>query len=462
MKKYLILLAFGPIFAQAQPFARGLVMDDAAYEAAEKLQPELTRAYTILPAQASLKAWAPYPNSQGQYGTCTAWASAYAARSILEAQSQGWTDRSKITQEAYSPGFLYFYIKSSDDRSCGWGSFIQDAIEVMKTRGVPKYNDFNMSCVTSIPAATQTLAQQHKIQGGARLFDTGDAINFKVAAVKKALAEARPVIIGMTTPPSFDEAKEVWYPRQGDWCDNCGHAMCVIGYDDNKFGGAFEFQNSWGRNWGKEGYTWVRYADFGRYVNYGFVAYPKPVAQPVNASDFVGRADLQIVGSERVMIKKITSAEGTIPRYNLQQTMLTGSNYRLLLSNKQASHVYVFGGDDGNSISKLFPHQNNISSYLPYRQNEIAVPNEQFSFRAGAPVGKDYLVILFSREALDANALQQKFQTASGGFVQRANQVFRPYLGQTPNTAFAVDALSFRVNLEKDKAVAMILEIPRS
>jgi hypothetical protein len=461
MKKYLIWLALGPFLAQAQPFARGLVMDDAAYETAEKLQPELTRAYTILPAQASLKAWAPYPNSQGQYGTCTAWASAYAARSILEAQTQGWTDRAKITQEAYSPGFLYFYIKNGDDRSCGWGSFIQDAIEVMKTRGVPKYRDFNMSCVTSIPAATQTLAQQHKIQGGARLFDTGDAINFKVAAVKKALAEARPVIIGMTTPPSFDEAKEVWYPRQGDWCDNCGHAMCVIGYDDNKYGGAFEIQNSWGRNWGKEGYTWLRYNDFGRYVNYGFVAYPKVAVQPVNAADFVGRADLQIVGSEKVQIKKIPTAEGLIPRYQLQQTMLMGTNYRLLMSNKQASYVYVLGGDDSNTLSKLFPHQNNISAYLPYRQNEIAVPNEQFSFRAGAASGKDYLVLLFSREALDVNVLVQKFQTAGGSFVQRANQVFRPYLSAMPSSAFAADALSFRTNVEKDKAVVMILEVLR-
>ncbi len=462
MKKYLILLALAPFLAQAQPFARGLIMDDAAYEAAEKLQPELTRAYTILPTQASLKAWAPYPNSQGQYGTCTAWASAYAARSILEAQTQGWTDRAKITQEAYSPGFLYFYIKSNDDRSCGWGSFIQDAIEVMKTRGVPKYSDFNSSCVTSIPAATQALAQQHKTQGGARLFDTGDAINFKIAAVKKALSEARPVIIGMTTPPSFDDAKEVWYPRQGDWCDNCGHAMCVIGYDDNKYGGAFEIQNSWGRNWGKEGYTWLRYNDFGRYVNYGFVAYPKAAVQPVNAADFVGRADLQIVGSERVKIKKIPTAEGLIPRYQLQQKMLMGTNYRLLMSNKQASYVYVLGGDDSNTLSKLFPHQNNISAYLPYRQNEIAVPNEQFSFRAGAASGKDYLVLLFSREALDVNVLVQKFQTAGGSFVQRANQVFRPYLNAIPSSAFAADALSFRTNVEKDKVVVMLLEIPRS
>ena len=45
-----------------------------------------------------------------------------------------------------------------------------------------------------------------------------------------------------------------------------GHAMCVIGYDDRKFGGAFQIMNSWGPEWGKNGVGWVRYGDFKNYV----------------------------------------------------------------------------------------------------------------------------------------------------------------------------------------------------
>jgi hypothetical protein len=39
------------------------------------------------------------------------------------------------------------------------------------------------------------------------------------------------------------------------------HAMCIVGYDDTKFGGAFEIVNSWGDNWANSGFIWIRYDD---------------------------------------------------------------------------------------------------------------------------------------------------------------------------------------------------------
>lgn len=36
-----------------------------------------------------------------------------------------------------------------------------------------------------------------------------------------------------------------------------GHAMCIIGYDDDKQ--AFEVLNSWGSNWGNGGFCWISY-----------------------------------------------------------------------------------------------------------------------------------------------------------------------------------------------------------
>lgn len=44
--------------------------------------------------------------------------------------------------------------------------------------------------------------------------------------------------------------------------DQGTHALCIIGYDDNRFGGAFEIVNSWSSDWGNSGYLWIRYRDF--------------------------------------------------------------------------------------------------------------------------------------------------------------------------------------------------------
>jgi hypothetical protein len=53
--------------------------------------------------------------------------------------------------------------------------------------------------------------------------------------------------------------------------------MTVIGYDDRKFGGAFQIMNSWGPEWGNNGVAWVRYGDFKTYVReaYGIDPLPK-------------------------------------------------------------------------------------------------------------------------------------------------------------------------------------------
>ena len=59
------------------------------------------------------------------------------------------------------------------------------------------------------------------------------------------------------------------YPNEKDG----GHALCIVGYDDDKFGGAFEIVNSWGEVWGNKGFLWIRYKDlykmYPRFVKIG-------------------------------------------------------------------------------------------------------------------------------------------------------------------------------------------------
>ena len=38
-----------------------------------------------------------------------------------------------------------------------------------------------------------------------------------------------------------------------------GHAVAVVGYDDNLNGGRFICRNSWGTNWGDHGYFYMPY-----------------------------------------------------------------------------------------------------------------------------------------------------------------------------------------------------------
>src|SRR6185436_7127394 len=67
-----------------------------------------------------------------------------------------------------------------------------------------------------------------------------------------------------------------------------GHAMCVIGYDDYKFGseGGFQLMNSWTSKWGKNGLAWVRYSDFKHFAREAYAVYPQGEGVDVKPSSF--------------------------------------------------------------------------------------------------------------------------------------------------------------------------------
>jgi len=81
----LLFFTFGSLFAQEYP--TGAILDDAIYQSLPRKAVQHSKALDILPKAFSLKQYAPYPGDQGSYGTCTAWATAYAGRTIMESFS---------------------------------------------------------------------------------------------------------------------------------------------------------------------------------------------------------------------------------------------------------------------------------------------------------------------------------------------------------------------------------------
>ena len=199
-----------------------------------------------LPESVSLLRFAPDRQNQGKQGSCVAWSSVYAARTIVEAASTGQQGNST----AFSPAFVYNQIGLEDCQ----GSYIQRAMEFMTNKGVLPYNDFPYTDEECSRQPTSTLwdkAAQNKMHGFTRLTDGESVDGISVRAVKEHLAKDAPVVIGMMVGGSFMQemmGKEMWAPTNEDRSQMGfgGHAMCVIGYDDRKQ--AFQLMNSWGPN----------------------------------------------------------------------------------------------------------------------------------------------------------------------------------------------------------------------
>jgi hypothetical protein len=266
---FIFFLAVTSAFGQA----KGAIFDEEAYSNLPRLASLSSRSYEGLPLSFSLKQYAPLAGDQTGYNTCVAWAAGYAARTICESVVLNRKNQTETTQNVFSPVHIYKNI-NPDDLECTYGTQIYRALDMMKETGAVRMLDIErIMSFRTVDLSNYKNSRNYPIGDYITLFSKEDrkkpALITRI--VKKSLTEGKPVIIGMNTPDSFTDAKEVWRPKESPDTYYYGHAMCVVGYDDNKYGGAFEVLNSWGRKWGNGGYIWIPYRTFVDFVKEGYV-----------------------------------------------------------------------------------------------------------------------------------------------------------------------------------------------
>ena len=268
MKKT-ILLFFAPFFGLAQ-LGTGLEIDDKGY-AQIPLKPRNVAYQGVSQetARVSLKDYVPSIQHQNDAGTCVGWSSAYYAQTISLAKEMNLEGIQAITDVAFSPLFLYRSAKQAEDLACKSGLGIPTALVTMQEQGSVRFNDFPYKCANKIHDSIRQKVTRYRLKEFHKLFGVNEDAPTRVRQTRAALAEGRPVVMGMTVQNSFLDPVNVYEPDSLAPYGN--HAMAVIGYDDEKFeDGAFEIVNSWGKSWGNDGFMWIRYADYAKAVHYGF------------------------------------------------------------------------------------------------------------------------------------------------------------------------------------------------
>ncbi|MEO6734224.1 MAG: C1 family peptidase [Ferruginibacter sp.] len=458
------------IFCYSQNLSRGLDYEEEAYASVPK-KAKLTRSLDEVPPVASLKKYSPLPGDQGQFGTCTAWSSAYCGRTIVEAINKGWTNQQTITSNAFSPAFLFRLLRP-DDANCVGGSGLLSAMQSLKVKGNVFYKEVADKCVATISASQLTSASNNKVKDYMRIFESKSPGKEKIQAVKKAIAERKPVIIGMICPPSFNNAKDVWTPtEQPNSVLYGGHAMCVVGYDDTKGGGSFEIQNSWGTRWGNQGYIWIKYETFANFVNYAYEFIDLPEVKPATAdlsgeiklmlsTNLLMPVNLQTADRGLIVVSSQTKAvPGPLTIYKTTNAYTTGTRFRIYISNNQPAYVYAISADLTNAVTKIFPYEEGISAALTDKRNDVAIPDEQHFIEFDDKPGKDFLCVLYCREALDINTIVSNISAQQGSFSERVFKVLGDKLADPKNILFSKTKIAFEGFSGGKNIVAMLVEI---
>ncbi len=353
-----------------------------------------------LPEMVSLAAFAPSRQNQGKQGSCVAWSSTYAARTILEAAST----RQDPNSIAYSPAFLYNNIAMDGCQ----GAYIQKAMEFMQQTGAVPFQEFKYDendCTRQANGTLEQEASQNKIHGFHRLTETDDVNGINIRAVKEHLAKDAPVVIGMMVGGTFMQemlGQKIWHPQGSDqdMTGFGGHAMCVIGYDDRIEGGAFQIMNSWGPEWGQNGIAFVRYGDFKNFVReaYGLDPLPKRGA----ALNVAFECNVGLFNPDTRTQVPLKLSAGNV--FKTVTPIKKGSRFKIEFKNAVECYVYLFTpADDATKSIVLFPYKPIHSAYCGITGYRLFPRKE--SITADQVGNKDIMGVVVSKQQLDYNAL---------------------------------------------------------
>ena len=414
-----------------------------------------------LPEAVSLLKFAPRRGDQGQQGSCVAWSSAYGAQTILVAAATH-QDPNSI---AFSPSYLYNQIRLDGCQ----GSYVQRAMEAMQKNGgvaLSQYPYNDQDCEKEPSSSDVQVGRQNVIHGFTRLTNENEAINIR--AIKEHLAKDAPVVIGMMVGQSFMQnmmGQELWQPSDMDESQMGmgGHAMCVIGYNDRKFGGAFQIMNSWTPKWGNDGVAWIKYRDFQTYVREAYGIDPLPKRS--NVTNIPLECNIGLVNNDggKNIPLRVTSG-------NLFQTtapIRKGTRFKMSIENKTECYIYIFGMETNNTSFVLFPYLKQgetVSKHSPYCgiTGYRLFPKAQ-SMEADSLGNRDFIAIVVSKEELDYNALNQAISRSSRpDYLGKVNEALQSILiGSAGFNNTGDGRIYFKVDANSNKAVACVVAIDK-
>ena len=398
-----------------------------------------TRGIDEVPESYSLKKYAPPIGDQGSTATCVGWSTTYAGMTILENISMNRKGSELAPDNCYSPQLTYDICRFEYDNDCSMGLYILNALNMLKDIGTLRYEKYPPSCEDNLSrSGLERIYNDSISQDSLREFLT-DIKTSRLSGfipigganivenIKYYLSKNMPVIFGAEMYNSLQTipASSVWTGETDNYIG--GHAMCVIGYDDNKEGGAFEILNSWGTTWADSGYVWFKYSDFTKVSDEAYAM--KGLIKNSNKDNSLNDFDLTITAINMESKKNIPISEVSNPEYNDTKISSKGAfaytynieypknlnSIKLKIDNNLSDYLYAYAFNLNyfGYVSLMNPLKNDRNK-INNIAGSLNIPDNDLSSIKVGEINKG-ICLVFSKYKIDYSelepALGRKYQS---------------------------------------------------
>lgn len=210
-----------------------------------------------LPSSVDLRYWCSPVEDQGNLGSCTANACIGLVEYYEIRKFGRFIDASRL--------FLYKTTRKLLGLTGDTGAFIRTTIKALRLFGVPpeKFYPYVIEEFDAEPPAfCYAFAANYQTISYFRLDTPGKSSSDLLELIKATLAHQYPLAFGFTVydsiyKPEVRKTGDIPYPEPWERAIG-GHAVMAVGYDDERE--VIKIRNSWGEEWGDEGYGTLPYA----------------------------------------------------------------------------------------------------------------------------------------------------------------------------------------------------------
>ena len=186
-------------------------------------------------------------------GSCTANAAAGIVEYMEKKAFNKYTDISRL--------FLYKVTRKLMGEVGDTGAYLRDTMKALRLFGAlsEEYWNYDVETFDREPTAFEyAIASNYKSLSYYKVDPYGKSSDAVLLEIKKLINKGIPMMFGFTCFSSLYNAKSgiIPFPEPSERVIG-GHAVTLVGYDDTSK--TFKIRNSWGPNWGVNGYGHLPY-----------------------------------------------------------------------------------------------------------------------------------------------------------------------------------------------------------